>query len=272
MNGKDKPKKSEESAPDAGVFITKGMQINIPRFSIRIGPDGKLQSDPLVLHTSIDLCPYWLDIAYEQLLAAEKASEDLKTAKEAQNSEQIATALHVEFTAGMQVIMASAVAMDAYYANVKDRIDFPNDLTRTWLEKGTARYKQIAEVLRRAFPMTHATAKKLRDILKQNLEFRNKAVHPPVGTTAPALHPELNKVTDWRYVTFRYYNAKATAGLTLSIIAQTASRPPKDKFSALTSYCNSLMAKVEPMVKRWEIRFGKLFGEKGHLETRPTAT
>lgn len=260
MDEKDKTEKPKEKTPIQGVFITKGMQVSIPSFSIRIGPDGKIESDPVILHTGIDLCPYWLDIAFDHLLCTEKASKELMDAKEAEDDQRITNALGEEFIAGMQAIMASAIAMDSYYASVKEHIGIPKDLTRTWREKGTARYKQIAEILRRAFPMSQKSAKQLRDILKQNMSFRDKAVHPPSGTQAPAFHPELNKVTDWRYVTFRYYNAKAIVGLTLSIIAQTAGRPHKDKFEALRKYCETLMSRVEPMVKRWETRYGKLFG------------
>jgi hypothetical protein len=260
MNEKDKTEKLKENTPVQGVFITQGMQVSIPQFSIRIGPDGKIEAETVTLHRGIDLCPYWLDIAYEHLLCTEKASKDLLDAKKAEDNERIANALRAEFIAGMQAIMASAIAIDAYYACVKERIEIPEDLTRTWREKRTARYKQIAELLRRAFPMSQKSAKQLREILKQNMGFRDKTIHPVSGTTAPALHPALNKVTDWRYVTFRYYNAKAIAGLTLSIIAQTAGQPHKDKFNAVRTYCETLMSRVEPLLKRWDARYGKLFG------------
>ena len=252
-------KEDSQKKPDPGVFLTKGMQINIPEFSIRISPDGNIDATPLILHTTIDLCPYWLEIAYDHLRCTEDASEQLLNAKKEQNDERIADALKAEFTEGMQTIMASAVAMDAFYANVKERIAIPDDLIQTWRKNGTARYKQIAEVLRRAFLMSEDSAKQIRVILKHNFGFRDKAVHPPTGTTAPTLHSELNKVTDWRYVTFRYYNAKAIAGLTLSIITQTAMHP-KNKHEGLKTYCETLSQQLAPLISRWEARYGKLFG------------
>lgn len=249
----------EGKAPDPGVFITKGMQISIPEFSIQMAPEGWLNVGPIVVHTGIDLCPYWLEISYEHLLATETANDNLLSAKEERSDEKIAAALQVEFTSGMQAIMASGIAIDAFYACVKDRIGIPRELVQSWRKKGTARYRQIAEVLRRAFPMTQESAKQLRDILKQNIGFRDKAVHPPSGTKAPALHPELNKITDWRYATFRYYNAKAIVGLTLSIIAQTAGQPHKNKFEMLREYCKALMLSVSPLLDRWVSHYGKLF-------------
>lgn len=258
MTNKEDPANSRKE-PAPGVFITKGMQVSIPNFSIRINPDGTIDASPLVLHTGIDLCPYWLEIAYEHLLNTEAANDHLMTAKKEQADDRIAEALRAEFTSGMQTVMSSAIAMDAYYANVKTRIEIPEQLIQAWRKNGTARYKQIAEVLKMAFPISAESAKQLRDILKQNFSFRDKAVHPPTGTTAPALHPELNKVTDWRFVTFRYYNAKAIAKLTLSIIAQTARRPHQNKYEELKTYCETLSQQLISVIGRWESHYGQLF-------------
>ena len=247
-------------APDPGVFLTKGMQARIRNFSIRISPDGKLKGDPVILETGLDVCPYWLEIAYGHLLRTEKANDKLLIAKKAQDNKKIGDALDAELIAGMQTIMASACSMDAYYASIKQRIQIPDDLTRTWRENRTARFRQIDQVLQRAFPMSNKAKKTMRTILKETMSFRDKAVHPSSETVLPDLHPELNKVTDWRYVAFRYYNAKASAGTILSIIAQTAGRPPKDKSEKLAIYCATLETRVRPLVKRWERRYGKLYG------------
>lgn len=244
--------------PCPGVFITKGMRITVSNLSMRIGPDGSVASS-LTLNTGLDLCPYWLDIAYGHLLNTENASQDLLRARDARDDRGIGDALHAEFVSGMQTIMASAVAMDAYYACVKDLIQLPAGLTESWWKNKTARDRQIAEVLRRAFRMSEDEARQLCGILKETMSFRDKAVHPPAGTTSPALHPELNKLTDWRFVAFRFYNAKAIAGTTLQIVAQTAGQLPKSGARKLIEYCETIMVKVQPMVERWEARYGRLF-------------
>lgn len=258
MNNKEE-QANTQAAPAPGVFVTKGMQVSIPEFSIRINPDGTIDASPLILHTSVDMCPFWLEIVYEQLLKTEAANDDLMSAKKEEAAEKIAEALKAESSYGMQTIMSSAIAMEAYYANVKAYIALPVELIEAWRKNKTARYLQIAEVLKRAFTMSGASANQVRDILKQNFTFRNKAIHPPTGTTAPALHPELNKVTDWRFVTFRYYNAKNIAGATLSIIAKTASRPRTKKYEGLKTYCETLSTQVKPIITRWESRYGQLF-------------
>jgi hypothetical protein len=249
---------TDQSAPDPGIFVTKGMRISIPHLSIRVGPDGAFKPEPIALHTSVDMCPVWLSIAYEHLTQADQASKELLNAKQDGNDEQIGVQLNKESSSGMQAIMASSVAMDAYYANVKECIDIPESLSRIWREKGTARYKQIAEVLRRAFVLPLQSARSLRAVMRQNTDFRDRAVHPKAGTTQPALHAELNKVTDWRYAAFRFYNAKAIVGLTFSIVVQTASKELGQGNSRLSEYCRSVMASLEPSIERWKSRYGKL--------------
>jgi len=255
-----------EDQPSRGVFITEGMRITIPAgaLTVGIGPDGEPNAELKTLHVGLDLCPYWLEIALGHLEATEEASKIVEQAHEAEDDTRKGEALKLEFTSGMQAIMAGAIAMDAYYASVKEHADIPDidELSRTWRQNGTARYKQIAELLKRAFPMSRDSFQMIRQILKQNFDFRDKAVHPPSGTQAPVRHPELGIVTEWRFVTFRHYNAKAIVGLTLSIIAQTASNPHDDKFDELREYCEGLMKRVEPLVERWEDRYEELYERK----------
>jgi hypothetical protein len=52
------------------------------------------------------MSPYWLEIAYQHLIATESAHVDLMAAKAAKDDEQIATALQKEFVSGMQAITA----------------------------------------------------------------------------------------------------------------------------------------------------------------------
>lgn len=56
-----------------GPFLTKGMRVSISELTLSIDDDGKLSMGPVVIHTGLDMCPYWLSIAYNHLLAAEEA-------------------------------------------------------------------------------------------------------------------------------------------------------------------------------------------------------
>ena len=84
-------------------------------------------------------------------------------------------------------------------------------------------------------------------------------MHPSAGTTHPLHHVELNKVSDWRYATFRFYNAKTIYGLTLSVIFQTASKLSPKTSKELVERCNDLVIKLKPILRKWERKYGKLF-------------
>ena len=73
----EKPEKIE---PDPGGY-PKGMKISIPSFSISIGEDGGVVSDPVTLLTGLDMSPYWLEIAYQHLFVTEEAHTELMAAK-----------------------------------------------------------------------------------------------------------------------------------------------------------------------------------------------
>lgn len=255
----DENNQNREVTPDQGIFVSKGMKFSIQSFPISIGKDGKISSEEIILHTGIDMCPYWLNIAYGHLLKTETAHNNLMLAKDEKNNEKIGNSLQNEFISGMQSIVASCIAIDAYYASVKDHIDIPDSLVKIWHDNGTARYKQIAEVFRQAFFLKTNTAKKIRDILKESFDFRDKAVHPNYGTAQPQLHVELNKVTDWRYAHFRFYNSKAILGILLSIIFQTASKPLNNKRDGLKKYCAGLIIELNPLLTKWGKRYGKIF-------------
>lgn len=257
---KTENKESNETSSRPELFITNGMQFSISGLSLTVSDDGKTEIGPVTLGTRLDICPYWLDIAYAHLLRTEQAYNDLMSAKETRNYERLGEALQAEFISGMQTIMASAITIDTYYACIKERVEVPRVLIGRWLENGTARYKQIAEVLRIAFPMKNESFKQVRGALKDIFRFRDMAVHPPSKTTPPLLRPELNLIIDWRYLAFSYHNAKAIVKLSLNIIAHTSKRPHKDKFDALKPYCETLMSSLEPLVNRWNARYGELFG------------
>lgn len=174
-----------DSKPDPGVFLVKGDAVSIQPFSISVNEKGEIEAGPVVLHVGIDMTGYWLDIAYKHLLETESAHKKLMIAKEEGNAEKISRYLKKESISGMQSIMASGIALDAYYASIKEHVTIPQSTLDSWRENNTARYKQISEVLRMGFRLKNPSGKSLRDILKQNFKFRDKAVHPSPGTAAP---------------------------------------------------------------------------------------
>lgn len=201
---------------------------------------------------------YWLDIAYKHLLDTESAHKKLMIAKGERNDEKIARYLKKESISGMQSIMASCIAIDAYYASIKEHVEIPQSTLDSWRDNSTARYKQISEVFRVGFRLNTPSSKNLRNVLKQNFNLRDKAVHPNPGTAEPLLHVELNKFTDWRYATFRFYNAKAIHCLSLSVIFKTSCSVDPKIAENLKDFCSKLKPRLKPMERKWKRRYGDL--------------
>lgn len=242
-----------------GIFVTKGMKFSIQEFSIQIDDNGNFTHDPVVVHTGLDMTPYWLNIAFNHLLSTEIAHNSLIIANDRNDAESIAKCLEFEFTSGMQSIMSSAIAMDAYYSSIKDNIFIPEELIIKWRANKVARYKQISEVLRRAFKLNNNSTKNIRSALMNCFQYRDMAVHPSCATSRPVLYPEINKISDWRYAAFRFHNAKILYGATLSIIFQTASKKMNGENEKLVNHCKKSLPDLELILDQWTERFGKLF-------------
>ena len=55
------------SNPDPGLFITKGMKVSVPNFSLSINEKGEITSNEKTIHTGLVMCPYWIEIAFAHL-------------------------------------------------------------------------------------------------------------------------------------------------------------------------------------------------------------
>jgi hypothetical protein len=252
--------KPGESAPQspAGVFVTRGMGIRVPEGAlvIRMTPSGQVDAT-LHLEVALDMCPYWLRIAAAHLREAEEHSIMLTRSKEESERQDIAGMLEREFSASMQAAVAAAIAIDAMYASVKDRIELPAEVTRKWRTKRAPRYKQVAEVFRRAFGVKPGGLRNLLVALKELYRFRDLAVHPPGSFTAPILHPGLGSSTEWRFVAFSWTNAKqlVNAAIAFSYLLVTRAKPNGDD---LAKYCEGLLPQLEALRVTWEARYGPL--------------
>ena len=245
--------------PKAGLFITKGMKVSVEEFSLSMLENGSIETNKMVFHTGLDMCPYWLNIAWANLLRTESYHKKIIEQNEAHTQNKLGEYLQKEFQNGMQTIMAACIAMDAYYASVKEYADIPEDVSKKWRENGTARYKQISETLKRVFVIPQDMFLQVRESIKKGFELRDMAVHPKSGTDLPLLHPEANVVSDWRFSTFRYINAKAVAGNMLSIIYQTSRQKIPQKKVSLRVAAKKHKKEIDPILKKWVKRHGKLF-------------
>jgi hypothetical protein len=244
-------------AASGGLMINRGARLTISNIGISFGPDGVSASDPTIT-VSIDLTPYWLEIAVSQVRAATEQHERLLQASRAGNNDLVSAVMEAECKASMQAFAAAGIALDAFYAAVKEQVPIPEALIAQWRKNRTARYKQIAEVFRRAFDMDPRSAVRLRTTMREVFDFRDRAVHPPAVARQAVLYEELAVGTEWRFVAFRAHNARLATSAALSIVAQLLARP-RIEHSSLVEFCRPALTNIQPTVDEWEKEFGQLY-------------
>ena len=228
----------------AGIFITKGMTVSIPHLRIKIGEGGDIEGDPITLHVRFDVCPTWVMLARRHLEAALDARSQRDAIWARTDETAKAESLEREFECSMQAIMAAAIAWDAAYAVLREHVAIPDSLVQRWRAGRTARYSQVAEVIRRAFTLKPAGAKVLRSNLKEIYRYRDMAVHPSGKIQAALLHPELNVGVEWRFAYFRATNAEiavcGAAGMLWDLAHEGRAKEPK-----ITEYQETLRARLQ---------------------------
>ena len=191
----------------SGVFITRGMTVAIPAggLSLSIGDDGVPKGSNLTLHVHYDVCPTWLDLADHHLADAEKRKLARVAAWQADDQDARAATLEREFESSMQAIMAAAIAVDSFYAALRDKTTIPKETMQTWRKRRTARYRQVAEVLRCAFSLSPKGIEVVRNSLEQVFRFRDSGRSSVVWRyrcSGPFI-PELQVGVEWRFDVFR---------------------------------------------------------------------
>lgn len=227
-----------------GIYITRGMSVSISNFSIRIREDGKIEGDPITLYVRFDVCPSWIQIAKRHLDAALVAKDNRDITWLGTDENAKSQTLEVEFEASMQAIMAAAIAWDAAYAVLREHVIIPPTTLEKWRNGRTARYTQVAEVMRIAFKLKPKGTSMLRNNLKEIYRYRDLAVHPSGKIEAPLLHPELNLGMEWRFVYFRATNAElvvmASAAMLWDLAQNGKSKDPK-----ISEYQKTLMSRLQ---------------------------
>lgn len=243
-----------------GVFITKRTKVLIPAGGLSIGFDenGAFTSN-CILHVGVNLSPFWIKIACSHLREAEIAYKNLVEAGRKDISEKIAEYLEREFISGMQAMMAAAIALDAHYAVVKDYVNISSDVVESWKKNKTSRPKQIYEVFRRAFPTIRRSKSDVAKFIAEIFRFRDWAVHPIASADEPILYPEINRAVEWRFLAFRFLNAKRAVRSATQIIALTLREPYPDNNEQLKGFCIQFKTSFDEAILAWEDGYGELW-------------
>jgi hypothetical protein len=229
----------------SGPFIIKGMTVGVADgLRLSVGPDGAVQLSNLTLHVRYDVCPMWAHLALQHLEEAKSKKAVRMAAWTDGTEDQKAATLEGEFEASLQAMVASAIAVDAFHACVKLHVQLPPSTLKKWREpkRGTPRYSQVTEVLRRAFQLKPEAVAGLRKNLKEIYRLRDTAVHPPGDLAAPALHPELGVPVESKFALFRADNAEIVVYAATWIIWNLANGKAKDP--QIQSYADGLSQRL----------------------------
>jgi hypothetical protein len=192
----------------SGVFISKGMNVGVPVSGLQISIDssgGLVGSLRLQLH--FDVVPSWTALAIRHLADAHNDKLARQNAWSANVEDDKRQTLEREFQSSMQAIMSSAIALDAFYAALQDKVKIDQTLREKWRNNRTARYAQITEVIRLAFLLKPKGSAALRNNLKEIYRLRDLAVHPSATLKDSIQHPELGVGVEWRFYYFRFDHA-----------------------------------------------------------------
>jgi hypothetical protein len=194
-----------------------------------------------------DVCPTWLELAARYLSDARAAQATRITGWSHADDIARADALEWEFEASLQAIVACGIAVEAFSAAVRSKIQLPQSLVDQWRENSTPRYIQIAEILRRALSLSAKGASGVRQCVGEILRFRDLAVDPSQKSGSHVFHPELRVGVEWRFAYFRYENASMIVQATTRLIAELVTNGNANDVE-VQQYVDALRPKVEPLL------------------------
>jgi hypothetical protein len=266
LSGSDaSPPNQDYPQPTGGVLISRGVSLSLSNLSISIGPEGINGSD-IEVKVSLDLTPYWLEIAAEHAKIATARHDDVLAAQRAGDSHAQSAAMEAECKASMLACAASAIALDALYSSVRDHVSIPDHVRTAWRKNRTPRHAQVSEVFRQAFAVSTTGAQLLKKNVRELFTWRDRAVHPPAEARQPTLYAELGVGAEWRFVAFSASNARLAVGAVLAIVGQLLAKPRKGR-SKVAEFCKPALANVSPVLDIWEAEYGKLYERRPATDT-----
>jgi hypothetical protein len=218
---------------------------------IAMPQDAEPANSPALAH--YDACPTWLDLAVRHLSDAKVARDARISAWRDTDERSKAGALHWEFEAALQAIMACANAVDAFYAAVQTKVPLPQALIDEWRDSRAPRHVRIADVLSMAFSLEQKYSSGVRQALAEILRFRDLAIDPSGKMDAQVLHPELGVGVEWRFAYFRYENALLIVRASVRLISELVASD-YHKAANLRPYADALRSSLEPLQSAYALK------------------
>jgi hypothetical protein len=127
------------------VSTPRAVTVAIPTggLVVAIGEDAEPVSSLTSSHVHFDVCPTWLELAIRHLSDAQVAQgARIETWRDADENSKTG-ALKWEFEASIQAIVASGIAVDAFYAVVQSRVHLPQSLIDEWRQAHSALHSDL---------------------------------------------------------------------------------------------------------------------------------
>jgi hypothetical protein len=191
-------------------------RIEAPVAKVNLGAGGSVS-----LRISTRLLLHWARIAMEQELAAREARVELERRRERALATGAGLDLALELRPAMVAATAASSSIDALYGEVREKAGVSAELRDLWRAKGTPRYAQIYETLKRGFHAKREWRDGLQWLFRQQ---RDAALHATTGYDIPQTHP-LGVDTAPEYVIYRCEHAVRAVDLMLEVLATCVERP-----------------------------------------------
>jgi len=191
----------------SGVLVFKGMTVGFLPGDLAISVDesGSINSKA-ILSSAYNVLPIWLRIAHDQLVQAKQASDAVAT-RWAANDETNRELLVSELEPSLQVFVASGIALDALYDQLRPFAKLSHTEIQAWKGNKTARGKQITEVIRRVFKLKAKETALFQQSITEILKYRDMAVHPSLELKRMCTRPDIPVGVDWKFSAYRYSSA-----------------------------------------------------------------
>ena len=241
-----------------GVHVSRGVRLRIPAGGVVIQSidGGAPTMEVRAVELQLDVCVHWLEIAFDQLLAAEQAHcatiESARTRLDGQYD------MDREFKCSLQAIVAAATFFEAVYAAVKERDPVKQSAPKGSERRRIARFAIVTEQLRRSFGLRKRGTANLRGVLREVYRFRDEAVHPSARFTQPVQHPDLPFGVERRFVMFSASSARQIVRAAIAFSKILPSRDLSRRPKGVQEFGGYLLQTSAPLHDAWEEKFGPL--------------
>jgi len=141
--------------------------------------------------------------------------------------------LITELECCLQVFVASGVALDALYDQLRPFAGITDAEIKAWRENKTSRATQVAEVIRRVFKLQVPVSGQFKQALSEILKYRDMAVHPSLALKQSCSRPDIPVGVDWKFAAYRFDNSHACFTSTIGMVSYLYEHPcPQEAVTA----------------------------------------